>query len=326
MSKFKELVGKTAGIQPRSNDKQPERPAKTAPVMLYDTTARMHDAEKRAEELEARLVLLEKENTHRDIPLSQLHEVAGRKRSLTVEQFRELRDNLRNNELVTPITVRPREAGGYEIVSGHNRVLAYRDLGRAAIAAVIQNTEAARADVNAFYANLLQPSLPDYEKYLGFRLIRDRQPEMSQEQISEIAGVSQSLLSRLLSFEDLPPEAHDILSAHPASLGAAAASNLAALTKQGRAAEVVDALRKITEQGMDQATAVSQALRGNDVRVKPSAEITYYKVGKAALCSYRKAGTTLRVDFKNAEHAQAVHAEIQKVLEQYAARLKNSKN
>ena len=326
-SKFKELANKTAGIQARAPDKPAERPMKTAPVMLYDATARMHEAEKRAEELEARLREAEQRASHLSIPLDDLHEVAGRKRSLTEEQYQELRNNLRHNELVTPITVRARAEGGYEIVSGHNRVRAYRDLGRDAIAAVVHDTDVARADIHAFYANLLQPTLPDYEKYLGFKLIRQRHPERSQEQIAEMAGVSQSLLSRLLSFDELPAEAHAILVRQPNSVGASAASSLAALARQGKADKVIEAVRKIADEGVDQATAVAAAVRSDDKpKDKAAVEVTTYKVGKAPLCSYRRAGTTLRVDFKSAEHAEAVHAEIQKVLEQYAAGLKGGKN
>lgn len=325
MSKIKELAGKTAGIQPRGVDKPHDRPAKTAPVMLYDATARMHAAEQRAEELEGLLREAEANTTNQEIPLSELYEVTGRKRSLTQEQFEELRANLKNNELVTPITVRARAEGGYEIISGHNRVRAYRELGRETIPAVIRQTEAEQADINAFYANLLQPTLPDYEKYLGFRLIRTRQPAMSQDQIAEMAGVSQSLLSRLLSFEELPEEAHEILARHPASLGASAASSLATLVKQGKGTKVIEALRKISEEGVDQAAAVTFASKDESNPSRPNVEVTAYKIGKVPLCSYRKTETTLRMDFKSAEHAAAVHGEIQKILEKYATSIKAGK-
>lgn len=326
-SKLKELANKTARIQPRdANEKASEKPLKTAPVMLYDATARMHAAEQRAEELEARLLEAEKKTTLFEIPLDQVHEVPGRQRNLSEVQYQELRDNLRNNELVTPITVRPRSDGGYEIISGHNRVRAFRELGRATIAAVIRETDAARADINAFYANLLQPTLPDYEKFLGFRLIRSRHPELSQEQIAEMAGVSQSLLSRLLSFEELPEDAHAILMEQPWCLGAAAASSLASIAKSGRGAKVVEAVHKIAMEGLDQATAVSLASKDVEKpRARPPVEITNYKIGKSPFCSYRKSDTTLRMDFKSAEHAEAVHSEILAVLEKYATTLKMGK-
>jgi ParB family chromosome partitioning protein len=326
MSKIKELAGKTASIQPRVGEKHQDRPAKTAPVMLYDATSRMHAAEQRAEELEQRLRKAEENSANLEISIEELHEVPGRRRQLTQEQFGELRENLRRNDLVTPITVSPRADGGYEIISGHNRVKAFAELGRHTIPAVIRETDAARADMNAFYANLLQPSLPDYEKFQGFQLIRKRQPELTQEQIAEMAGVSPALISRLLSFEDLPAEAHLILENKPETLGAKAASDLAILSKQGKADQVVDAIRKIAEEGIDQKLAVSLAARTQQTEsAKPKADVVTYKLGKAQLCSYRKTDTTLRIDFKNAEHAAAVHEEIQKVLENYTASLKTGK-
>lgn len=327
MSKIKELAGKTASIQPRSNtEKQADRPVKTAPVMLYDATSRMHAAEQRAEELEQRLKEAESKTASYEIALDELHEVPGRRRHLTGEQYSELLENLRRNDLVTPVTVVRRPEGGYEIVSGHNRVRAFQDLGRKTIPAVIREADAATADINAFYANLLQPTLPDYEKYLGFRLIQHRRPELNQEQIAEMAGVSPALLSRLLSFEHLPAEVHQMLEKTPGALGASAASDLAILAKQGKATEVIEAVRKVTEEGADQKTAVAFATKGvQSPEARAKAEIVTYKVGKAPLCSYRRTDTTLRIDFKSPEHAAAVHDEIQRVLENYATSLKTGK-
>lgn len=326
MSKIKELAGKTAGIQPRTSEKHHDRPSKTAPVMLYDATSRMHAAEQRAEELETRLREAEKNASSFEIALNELREVPGRRRKLTEEQFAELRENLRRNDLVTPITVRPLPEGGYEIVSGHNRAAAYRELGRERIPAVVQETDSVRAEMNAFYANLLQPTLPDYEKFLGFQLICRRHPDLTQEQIGEMTGISQSLVSRLLSFGELPPEALELLEKKSAGLGATAAQNLVAYAKQGKAKEVVEAVRKIVMESVDQSTALavfSQPKR--ETGLKREADVKSYKVGRSLLCEYRKAGTTLRLDFKTQEDVEAVHEEIQKVLEAYAARRKLEK-
>ncbi|KRB72346.1 ParB/RepB/Spo0J family partition protein [Noviherbaspirillum sp. Root189] len=324
MSKIKELAGKTAGIQARSVEKTGHRPPKTAPVMLYDATARMHAAEQKAEELEAKLNAALESTAAFEVPLSDLREIAGRKRQLDDEQFNELKENLRHNELVSPVIVRPSDDGGYEIVSGHNRVRAFRELGRERIPAIVRRTEAVQADINAFYANLLQPSLPDYEKYLGFRLIRLRRPEMSQAQIAEMAGISPTRLSRLLAFDGLPDEAHAVLAQHPGALGADAASTLAAVAKDGGADRVTDAIKKVIEEGIDQASAVALASRRETVaaKTKPSVEVIKFKVGKSPVCSYRKADTMLRVDFRTAEDANAVHEEIQKVLQRYIDRLR----
>ena len=326
MSKIKELAGKTAGIQARSVEKTGDRPPKTAPVMLYDATARMHAAEQKAEELEAKLNAALEGAAAFEVPLADLREVAGRKRQLSDEQFNELKENLRHNELVSPVIVRPAEHGGYEIVSGHNRVRAFKELGRERIPAIVRASEEVQADINAFYANLLQPSLPDYEKYLGFRLIRLRRPEMSQAQIAEMSGISATRLSRLLAFDDLPDDTHLLLAQHPGAIGADAASNLAAIAKAGGADRVTAAIKKVVEEGIDQSSAVALASKRDTIvaKAKPTVEVIKFKVGKSPVCSYRKADTTLRVDFRNVEDADAVHEEIQKVLQKYVDSLKGS--
>ncbi len=327
MSKIEELAGKTAGIQARTVEASQERAPKTAPVMLYDASARMHAAEQRAEELEARLREAERDSANLELPLEALHEVPNRKRILTPEQFTELRENLRNNALVTPITVRARDEGGYEIISGHNRVSVFRELGRLTIPAVVRQSDAAQADINAFYANLLQPALPDYEKYLGFKLIRTLRPSQSQGQIAEIAGVSPSLLSRLLSFEELPAGAHKILAQHPAALGASAASKLASLVRQGRGERVIEAVRRAAKEGLDQTQVVAFALQFDDKpeRVRPRVDSMVFRAGKIPVCSYRRTDVTLRLDFKNPRHAAAMHERLIEVMEAFCAEIKAEK-
>lgn len=342
MSIYDKLGAKTAGVKARTVDKTGERAPRTAPAMFLNAAQRMDAAELRVEELESQLREAEARAVNLEIPLDDLYEVEGRRRKLSEEEFSELKENLRNNDLVTPITVRSRNDRGYEIVSGHNRVAAYRELGRQKIPAVVRDSDEVQANINAFYANLLQPSLPDYEKYLGFRMIRKMKPGLHQDQLAEMAGVSKAQISKLMSFEDLPDEAHRILNSRPELLGANAALALAANAKKGRSEQVVDALRRIADGELDQGQAV-RLLNGEgnslpssiisdqqnefpSVKAKPpKAEIVQIKIGKSTFCSYRKTDTSIRLDFKNAEQAQAVADEIRQVLERHAENLKSQK-
>lgn len=329
--KLSQLSALTAGVAPIKDATAEPNKIRSAPGQVMEFALQRDQAVRRAEEAEARMQELESKLQNAQVQgpvltvsLDQLHEVEGRRRKLTAEQFDELTENLRSNDLITPITVRSRDAGGYEIVSGHNRVAAYRALGRTEIEAVVRSLDEERAVLGAFYANLLQPSLPDYEKYQGFRLIRERRQDLTQEQIAEMAGVSPALLSRLLAFEGLPTEVHELLSARPEMIGAAAAASLAGFAKQGKAAKVIEAVQKLAAEGIDQSAAVAYVSRAEagPIPTKPKVDVKTFKVGKTPLCSYRRTDTTLRVDFKSAEHAAAVHEEIEQVLERYAASLK----
>lgn len=320
---IKDLASKTANVAARAVEKKTEREPRTAPVQLYDLTARMHAAEQRAEELEAKLKVAEA-NGHQELSLDKVFEATGRKRNLSNDEFNELVENLRQNPLVTPITVRPTDTGKYEIVSGHNRAEAYRQLGRTTIPAVIQNIDDAQADINAFYANLLQPSLPDYEKYLGFSMIKRRRPELTHEEIADMAGVSRSHVTKLMAFAALPSEALEALEGNVRALGANAAVEFASLAKKGKHSPVIDAIKRLAAGEIDQAAAVAQATKAITSEstpqkpARPKPEVRTFKQGKATYCNLRRVEKTIRIDFKDPEEAAAIELAITELLEERA--------
>jgi ParB family chromosome partitioning protein len=315
MSIYDKLGAKTAGIKARTIEKAAEKAPRTAPGMFLSATQRMDEAEARVEELEARL--REAEATGgREIALEEIHEAPGRRRMLTERQFSELKENLRNNPLVTPVSLRKRAAGGFEIVSGNNRVAAYRELGRTHILAVVLDSDDNQAEINAFYANLLQSDLTDFEKFLGFRRILERHPEQTHAQVAEGAGVSRSFVSQLMAFEDLPEAVLEILAQRPEIIGANAAQDFAALAKKGRVQQVVDAIRRIAAGEIDQGRGVKEAAADPVARVAaPKAEPVRIRLGRSVYCDLRRANNVLRLQFQSAEEAAAVQTAIQDLLQ-----------
>lgn len=323
MSIYDKLGAKTAGIKARNVEKPADKVPRTAPGMFLNATQRVDAAEARVEELEAKLKDMEAAGA-RDIALDQLHEVEGRRRKLTEQQYHELKENLRNNPLVTPITVRKRAAGGFEIVSGNNRVAIFRELGRTQIPAALLDSDDAQAEINAFYANLLQPDLPDFEKYLGFKRIVERHPDLTHADIAAGAGVSRSFVTQLMAFADLPADALAILAAQPGALGANAAQDLAALAKKGRGPQVVMAVAKIAAGEIDQGRAVKEAATDASGKVAAARpEPIRIKIGRATYCAIQRADKVLRIQFQSAEEAEAVQQAVRDVLEQRALALKS---
>lgn len=253
------------------------------------------------------------------LPLAELHEKAGRRRKLTDEQFTELVSNLRSNPLVTPVTVRSRAAGGYEIVSGHNRVQAFRELGRERILAVVIEADDDQAELNAFYANLLQSDLPDFEKYLGFCQIEERHPELTRVDMAANAGVAKSTITQLMSYAGLPVEVLAMLRVKPHLLGANAAQDLARLAGQGRVAQVTEAVRKLGTGELDQTRAVRFAR--TDIAIKPKAktgEPLRIRSGKATFCDVLQADKVLRLVFASAQEAADAQTAVQAALQALA--------
>ncbi|RZI40337.1 ParB/RepB/Spo0J family partition protein [Herbaspirillum sp. HC18] len=332
---IKDLKNKTASVAARHVERAPSAEPKTGPVRMYDITARMHEAERRVTELEAQL---KDAGGELELDLDLLVEKSGRKRNLSETQFQELVDNLRNNRLVTPISVRSTGTGKYEIISGHNRVQAFRQLGRKTIPAYVQDVEHKQADIDAFFANLLQPSLPDYEKYLGFCVIKRHRPHMTQEEIGDMAGISRQQVSRLMTFAALPSDALAALDQNPRALGANAAAELASIAKTGKHEAVIKAIQQLVTGELDQAKAVEQAMRTMAVKaveqamlaatpdaekpVKQKVEPRLVKQGRGTYCSLRRTDKTIRLDFKSPEEAAAIEQAILDLIETRAKKTK----
>lgn len=234
-----------------------------------------------------------------EIDITELHEVPGRKRSLTLEQFNDLKGNLANNPLTSPVTVRKREQGGYEIIAGHNRIQAFKDLGRTKILSVVLDFTDDEADRSAFYSNLLAPSLPDFEKYLGFSE-RAKKMKFTQEQLADEAGISRQLVGFLLSYDHLPADALTVL--HEAEdksiLGATAAQKLASLVKLGKQDRVTDAVRKLATGELSQSAAVAYASERNTQKLRKPESIVI-RQGKKTFCSISKFTKDLRLSFSS---------------------------
>ncbi|SAL80964.1 ParB, partition protein [Caballeronia terrestris] len=258
------------------------------------------------------------------LPLERLHEVPGRRRFMEPAKYSELRENLRHNKLVHPVVVRATADGGYEIVSGHHRVDAYRELGRQTIRCVLEDGTEDQADDGAFFANLMQSDLTDYEKYVGLKRFQSKHPELSQTEVSVRVGISQPHVSALLSYERLPTEVHAILQQQMALVGATAASELAAATDAGRGERVTEAVRRLSEKKLDQAQAVRFAKDTDKPKTaKPAATTFKVKDGKSTWCDVRRARNVMRLEFQSEAIAESVQEAIRRHLEALATDAKS---
>lgn len=300
----------SVGKNLRIIESDPNSPPTTVPGM----SGRLHaQALERQQEIDR----LKGERGVNKVLLSSLHSVAGRKRKLTDDEYAELRDNLRKNELITPITICKREDGDWDIISGHNRVDIYRDLGFTEIAAYVMENSS-DADIKAFYANLLHPSLPDFEKYLGFKK-HMASTGISQEQMATESGIGRSSISRLMSFDRLPEAAIEILIAHPTKLGGATANDLAKLVDQGKSDRVVEAVKNIVFNDVTQSAALAMAAKTEaKPAIKKELEIFKIKSGKSNYAEMRASEKTLRIDFKDEKKAAVFATLIYDMLKEHA--------
>ncbi len=350
MSMKERLAKKSAAIgsksrEPSSETNAPNRQPSTGPGQLFAFMGQQRDLQEenarlklRIDELEATgqsSAVAEVEEQIRNLQsgksfmakLSALQDAEGGRRNLSDQEFAELRENLRLHPLIHPISVRRLDDERLEIISGHNRAAAYRDLGRDVIPATfieIDDTQAADA---AFFANLLQPKMPDYEKFLNLKRYQMRHPDVAQNKIAQAIGVDRSLVTRLLSFEDLPTEALQLITANPRAIGCNLASNLVGLVKDGLTDGAISALKEVIAGRIDQSQAVEYAKKytskPTDTKQKSQVQQRLFRSGNSPVCELRTTGSVLRIDIKDKAHVENLNQRITQAIEQFVASLKN---
>jgi ParB family transcriptional regulator, chromosome partitioning protein len=296
------LLAKTANVGTKQGEataaRTPSTEARTSPGRLMDAQQRINSAQARIKELETQL----EQRAALEVRLDALVEVPGRRRKLTTEQFLELKSNLAQHALATPILVRAVGAGRYEIVAGHNRVAAYRELGREVILANVASIEESEIEFAAFFSNLLSPSLTDFEKYWNFKRLQELSG-LSRAEISDSAGLSKSHVTRIFSFDLLPDEAKSALAQKPERLGSNAAQKLAALTEAGKADKVIEAIKQLIEDDsftQDKAVAFATA--------KPrlaAPQATIIRSGRRKVCEVSARNGVVGIRFFDKDPAEA---------------------
>jgi ParB family chromosome partitioning protein len=323
--KFEQLMGLTQEIAPTRVERKPSEP-KTAPGKMISALTGRDEALDRAEKAEAELDILKASLL---IPLDQLVEVSGRKRNLSEQEYAELKANIRQHGLITPITVRRNDDSHYEVMSGHNRVRAFRDLVTedqtkfSKIKAYLDNeSDAAKADELAFYANLLHPDLPDFEKYRGLLKVRAANPHLTTSRaLAEHVGMGEVQLGRLMKIGELPPDAQQVLEQNPRAFGSGAIAQFAQIAEQGRVEEVVQAMKSVVTDGIDQAKAVEMAA-GVRKNSKPAQEakpeVFTFKSGMKKYGSLRTVKNVIRIELADQEEIAEVQDILRNILEERA--------
>jgi ParB family chromosome partitioning protein len=330
MSLKERMAAKTAAIAGLSNtprESSMNAAPKTGPgqflaamPLLAEKDAELEAMSAENEQLRSELKVVKAKGAALDVPVDKIHEVAGRRRYMPPEKFAELRENLRHNKMINPVILLPREDGEWDMWSGHHRWDAHIELGRPTIKAVQGEVESdVEATDGAFFANLMQSDLTDFEKYVGLKRFHEGHPDLSQTQIAEFTGLSKQDVSYLFSFDRLPPGALSVIQEHKSIIGAKAVSELAVLAEQGKAERVVEAVKLLAEKKLDQSQTVKYA-RATQVApvAKPAADAFKVKAGKATFCDVRLVKNVMRIEFKSEAQAAAVREAIRAQLEALA--------
>jgi len=298
--KKNERLMRTMGINPQQTDNSTPIVPKSGPGVLMSqqrTAAELEKANAQIERLKNKL-----------LPIDQLVEVPERMRKLKPAEFEDLKSNLATNSLVHPIIVRRMENGLFEIVAGHNRVKAYKELGKSHIEADIKEIPDDAVFEAAFYSNFFTSDLSDFEKYEGFKIIQSKTNE-SQKSIAERVGVTPAQVSYLFSFDKLPKEAINIIKKRPYCLGATQASKIA----KGDGDKIVNGLNKLLAGELTtEAQLVSFVLKKENVKQK--GESTIIKVGMKTFAEISSRSDVIAIKLKDINQVENIRKKIEKLL------------
>ncbi len=126
------------------------------------------------------------------------------------DTLEELAESIRIHGVITPLALRRKENGRFEIVAGERRFRAARRAGLTEVPAVIVEVDDKTAAEIALIENLQREDLNAVEEAEGIRALID-EFSMTQDEAAERLGKSRSSLANSLRLLSLAPEALALL-------------------------------------------------------------------------------------------------------------------
>lgn len=157
-----------------------------------------------------------------EVALSKIDEPGNIVRmEISSEAISELAKSISEIGLLQPVLLRPVGAR-FEIIAGHRRYLAHKQLGLETIRAIVKSMTDQEAAVSRATENLARVDLTPIEEAAIFRDLRESH-EMSLDQIGVKFGKSPGLIQRRMDLLKMPPQLQQALHKKQISIGVAEA-------------------------------------------------------------------------------------------------------
>jgi ParB family chromosome partitioning protein len=173
-----------------------------------------------------------------------------------------LADSIRTQGLVQPVVVRPRRAGGFELIAGERRWRAAREAGLPAVPALVREADDRDTLLLGLVENVAREQLSAVEEARAYALLLD-EFELSLGDLSERVGKAKPTVSNRLRLLELPDDVLALVERSDLTEGHARAV-LAVPDQDGRRRLA----RQIVRRGMS-VRAAERAARWAGARTKP---------------------------------------------------------
>ena len=173
-----------------------------------------------------------------------------------------LADSIRAQGLVQPVVVRPRKAGGFELIAGERRWRAARAAGLATIPALVRETDDRESLLLALVENVAREDLSPIEEARAYAVLMD-EFSLSLGDVAERVGRSKPTVSNRIRLLELPEDVIGLLEREQITEGHARAILAAPGHDQRRALA-----RQVVRKGLT-VRATERAARWAGAKTKP---------------------------------------------------------
>ena len=216
-----------------------------------------------------------------DIPLTELHPFKNHPFKVTDdESMLETAESITKHGVLVPVIARPREEGGYELISGHRRKRASELAGKETLPCIVRNLDDDAATIIMVDSNIQRENILPSERAFAYKLKLEAMKRQagrpskengsqvgnnlmgvkSSDILAEQMGESKSTIFRFIRLTELVPELLDMVDAKKIAFNPAVELSYLMPHEQVQLMEAMD---------MEQATpSLSQAQRlKNTVRM-----------------------------------------------------------
>ena len=145
-------------------------------------------------------------NELRELPVDAIHANPRQPRKrFDGEAGSGLAESVKRQGVIQPLLVRPRQAGGYELIAGERRWRAARDAGHATVPAVIREADDRDTLVLGLIENVAREQLTPVEEARAYALLLD-EFGLALGEVAERVGRSKPSVSNRIRLLDLPDD------------------------------------------------------------------------------------------------------------------------
>lgn len=164
-----------------------------------------------------------------DIPLTELHPFKQHPfKVIDDEAMKDTAESIAKNGVLVPAIARPREDGGYELISGHRRKRASELAGRETMPVIVRNLDDDAATIIMVDSNIQRENILPSERAFAYKMKLDamkrqgarndltsgqvgQKSRYSVEVIADQAGESTKQVQRQIRLTELVPEFLDLV-------------------------------------------------------------------------------------------------------------------